>query len=1028
MNKLESFRFGNIRRRKLTAVLAIIAAIIVLSALSLVLLGVFSFRSELVSVALTDQKENVGYNGVGINLDYIPNVNLIRNPSFEKESSYYNLSVLASDDNSIFFAPDEVIESGINTSEAIGAPIRIVSIDASGNMLLKYEGKIAGFESARLGQVAEVELPVQLNSNLDIIKTCTHQNTVTALTRSGLILADMTSEQLAKDYDGGDVSFADICSDSINIYAITGAGIVFASSDGKTFTEMNESAPIGNASITACAATNNCLCVLTSDRKLYTFSSGEFHHVTLPGKIRPHFLSSTDDEIVVATEAKEIYYSAGGFVYKRVNTGEIYHTRDIESISCSKNTIYVLNSDSSITVVDLKNPDEVKLLNSSSQNGQKLVNLAITDNGQIVASTEDKTAVIISDKADETVTISSEDMRVAGVFTGTGNRIIVAGEDKIYQASVLSDFKLEKSKPGDSFSLGDICFIETEKSHSSMSVAQDQNWELAPEGGVWDIYGEGTKIELTTDSYDGSNAVRLTGLTDNTHLLSQKLPGSINDNFIKDKFYRISIYVKADKEGITPEELKVWLSGKSFGNQGMTVTRIRSGYSEVSTVFVVNDIMLSDDDIRFNISFDGVCSVLIDQVYVGLDSYDSADIPASFADGIKSGSPSAIRLNNLGIGNDGFSESVFFGNSELSTGGRYTNDKGELIEVSDVRSLERSLRLVRDAESNPWFVFGSYTKQEQVNNFITYLCGSVSSEYGHLRINNGTALPWSRQFENVYIEINDTEGSFSSDIQRSSYVDFVISMITKSDYYTDIKDKIIFIDGMQYDGGIMLSSADAHATDMTIDLRTESQNREKTYLERISQVFEEAQTKAPRVTAGGDMGEFISSLSFDSSMNFAQYLAALTCEDTFFIEMPMVNCRASFQASRFGDDNVFAKGKEMRILLDLMSLLKGLKKTDRMFVNVTDPMSDESDQSAEKFLKGCSVSQFDTEHESYLILTNNSYNLQQFVMYNGAKSYDKSAVRRYSTEGKIMNTQRLTNSYRRYNLQPGESIIVTINR
>ena len=105
MNKLESFRFGNIRRRKLTAVLAIIAAIIVLSALSLVLLGVFSFRSELVSVALTDQKENVGYNGVVINLDYIPNVNLIRNPSFEKESSYYNLSVLASDDNSLFFAP-----------------------------------------------------------------------------------------------------------------------------------------------------------------------------------------------------------------------------------------------------------------------------------------------------------------------------------------------------------------------------------------------------------------------------------------------------------------------------------------------------------------------------------------------------------------------------------------------------------------------------------------------------------------------------------------------------------------------------------------------------------------------------------------------------------------------------------------------------------------------------------------------------------------------------------------------------------
>ena len=83
---------------------------------------------------------------------------------------------------------------------------------------------------------------------------------------------------------------------------------------------------------------------------------------------------------------------------------------------------------------------------------------------------------------------------------------------------------------------------------------------------------------------------------------------------------------------------------------------------------------------------------------------------------------------------------------------------------------------------------------------------------------------------------------------------------------------------------------------------------------------------------------------------------------------------------------------------------------------------------AADFLDKCSAVQFDRDGDSYIVITNTSDTMQQFVMYNGAKSYLSSSVDRYSVTGTHLNTKTLTNSYRRYSLQSGESIIVTLDR
>lgn len=998
-----------------------------LSAGILLFLGIFGYRAELVAISMTDDSQNVAYNGVGLNLDYIPNVNLIIDPSFEKDDQYHSITVLDCEGKSLYFEPLDITASDINTKVIAGADIRVVTIDGDGNMLLRYEGEIESYESARLGQKSDIDIPDYYGVNSNIIKTCVLQNSVTALTDSGTVIADITSEQLIRLYDGGNVSFADICCNTSYIYAVTGDGVIYYTADGKVFAEMNEVNDSAYMNVVACAATEGFVSVLTETGSIYAFSSGSYHKVTLPSSSPAVKIGATADTVFAVLADGSIYRSSNGLVYSVVDTGDLYENRTAEKIYCHDDKAYILNNDGSITVIDIR-AEKISLLAATSTGSSKAGSLVVTDNGQIVVSTDDNKALLISEENDDKMVISGENEKVSDVFPGVGNKVIVSDPDKLYSASVLSDFTLFDQVPEDSITMGDICFIRATDSKVSLAVSEDGGWTSSEVEGSWDAYGEGTRADLTIDSYDGSYGVRMSGLTDNTHILSQKLPGKISEEMVKDTFYRISLYLKGDNASSTPENVRVWLTGKSFGKQGLTASGIGDDYSEYSTTFAVNDTMLSDDTLRFNIAFDGQGSVLIDQIYVGIESAGKPDIPQAFTDGVKSATPEVIRLNNLNIGTTGFSENIFWGTQALSSGAGYVKSDGHVTQVSDVRSLERSLKLVKEASSNPWFVLGSYTSPEFVNNMITYLCGSVSSDYGSLRIRNGTALPWSRQFDKIYFEISDTSGTFTSDIQRGSYVDYVISMITKSEMYADLKDKIVFIDGMNYENGMILSSADAHSSSMIISTVLPGDEQDTSYAQILTKAYDRTRNSIPRVSTGRDRGEFISSLEFDGKFNIAQYMAAVLSDDAYFAEMIMIDCDPSFKPSEYGEDGVFAKGSDMRLLLDMMALIKEIGGCGRMYANLSDPLSDKSGQSVERFMDDCKVSQFDASDRGFLVVANTSNNQNQFIMYNASRTYTGSAVKRYSLTGKLINTKRLTNSYRRYNLQPGEVIIVRLDR
>ncbi len=93
MNKLDRFRYGNTRRKNLTIAGIISLAVIILATILLAAVGIFSYRTELVTLRATSVDADNTFGGAGVNLKAVPNVNLISDPSFEMSSDYLTFVV-----------------------------------------------------------------------------------------------------------------------------------------------------------------------------------------------------------------------------------------------------------------------------------------------------------------------------------------------------------------------------------------------------------------------------------------------------------------------------------------------------------------------------------------------------------------------------------------------------------------------------------------------------------------------------------------------------------------------------------------------------------------------------------------------------------------------------------------------------------------------------------------------------------------------------------------------------------------------
>lgn len=1023
LSKLDWFRFGNTKRRKFGVYVITIAAVLLAAAVFMVSIGFFSYRSELVTVTATETDVGDSAVGTGVNAELIPNINMVCDSSFEGSSKYYSMLVAGSSGNAVYLKPDAVISSGFNGKTTTGASVRIVSIDADGIMNEKYSGTITGFESARLGAVTMLDDIRGLYGEDSIIKVRGFGGTVLALTQEGFILYDITSQQLAGRVSSNE-SFMDIaCADAF-VMAVTKDGKVCVSSDGKNYNPVNndgsvipqrdnsKSAFAGSGAVgkTAAAAFADGTVVSVCDGKLYYSRIASASGIT-------KFLSY-DSGFAAITASGEIYTSTNGIIFGLAGTSKALQVNIVASAGRNGKACFINENGKVVTIFD--EADNLKITESYNPLAQPDIPVSITlsDSGLIVATHNDGKAVTIDPISGTLSTFTSENVMIERILGFFSDKIVFDSGKGIYRAQVLSEIDVSGTVAEDSIMADDIVFIGEQKSTFGGTVNKDDDkpWNLSGNGS-WDVYGEGTLLAMSNASYSGSGCARVTGNGENIHALSQKLCGLSSDSFKADSFYRISAWLRSpDYSG----KVYFWLEGKTFGKVGTVINQVTSSYKQYDYVFAVTDQMLkNNEEIRINIAFEGTGTLYADNVFLGPDSYRQSGIPNHYQDVLKSGSPVAIRLGNLNFGSSGFSSSSFYGMSDDSNSAEIVSG-GRQKRVPVCNSLEDSLRMVNTCGSSPWFKIGSCATAKDVNNFLEYLCGSVSSNYGRKRIDNGTAMPWARRFDTVYVEICDSEGFFISDTQRAAYVNFVISMFSQSEYYTDIKDKTVFLDGMNYDGGVMMSSANSHTMPLVIG----NNDQTATFNGNSEASFSVAQYNVPRVASTGYRGEYINSLTIKDNLNAGRIVSLLIADKSEFAEMFLFDAGINFSPASYTEDTMFLNGNEFVEIMKVSSALADFRGWKELYVEIAEPLDTANKGKAEAFHSVCSSAVFHDGNDYCMIISNSSNTQQSFLINDNAIRSSKSTIIRYSSNGTLLTEKTLRSQNLRNNLQPGEYFII----
>ena len=1027
MSKLDLFRFGSFRRKKITVYVITVVAVILAAMLFMVSIGFFSYRSELVAVTATETDVGDTSAGVGVNAELIPNINMICDSSFESSSKYYSMLVAGNSGNAVYLKPDAVRESGFDGKTATGASVRIVSIDADGVMNEKYSGTVTGFESARLGAVASLDEIRGLYGEDSIVKVRGFGGTVCALTQEGFILYDITSQQLAGRVSSNE-SFMDIaCADSF-VMAVTIDGKIYLSNDGKNYNparrdeyakeplDYSKSVFAGSGSVgkTTAAAFGDGTVVSVCDGKLYYSKISSGSGIT-------RFLSF-DTGFAAVTASGEVYTSSNGIVFGLAGSSKALEEKIVASAGRNGKACFINEKGTVVAVTSSK--DGVSITESVSPLAQPDIPVSITlsDSGLIVATHSDGKAVSIDPVTGAVSTFTSENVMVSRILGYYSDKIVFDSGKGIFRAQVLSEIDVSGSVPDGTIMADDIIFIGENKSLFSGSVASGNpdQWNLSGNDS-WDVYGAGTGFALSDTAYSGAGSARITGTGDGLHALSQKLCGLSTDSFKPDTFYRLSAWLKSpDHSG----KVYLWLEGETFGKVGTVISKVTSTYKQYDYVFAVTDQMLkNNEEIRVNIAFEGTGTLYADNIYLGPDSYRQSGIPTHYQEVLKIGSPAAIRLGNLNFASSGFSAASFYGLSDDSNSADYEIG-GRLKRVPVCNSLEDSLRMVNSCGSSPWFKIGSCATLRDVDRFLEYLCGSVSSDYGRKRIDNGTAMPWARCFDSIYIEITDSEGFFISDTQRAAYVNFVISMFSQSEYFTDIKDKTVFLDGMNYDGGVMMSSANSHTMPLVIENNDES----ATFISNADASFSVAQYDVPRVNASGYRGEYINSITVNDSLNAGKIVSLLVSDKSSYAEMFLFNAGISFRPATYTDDTMFINASEFVQVMRVASTLSSYRGWKELYVDIAEPLDAANKGKSDVFRTVCSSAVFYDGRDYMMIISNSSNAQQSFLINDNAIRSTKSTVFRYSPNGTLLTERPLRSQSLRNILQPGEYYIIRIKK
>ncbi len=772
--------------------------------------------SNLYRFSIAEERSRPAVLGSGLSLSDGQSASFLRDSSFEPFVFRHAVSLLGGSGRTLLASSEDASAGLYGDGFFNGASARILSMGREG-LTLRKTASVVRFGINRVGVFQTLALPADVPAGAPVLAFARSGSRSLAVGRSGLVLRNVAGQTIVSGNSGITADLTGVCSLGEGFLSVSAAGDAAYSTDGAAWQPWTVGAPAALTAVTA--AEPGLVVAVGRDGAILVGSSG-FLNPVASGTTRTLRSVAYGNGRFVAAGDGVLLQSGNGLVWEPVTdprAAVLADTTSWQSVSFQAGRFLVTGSGGQVALSDgssftFQTIDPAQVyLDAVMLSGQQII---LLDAGGHFSVSNDQ----------------GLSWQKSGIDTGMSSRIIeLIGKDKILsadaeghlgQASIVAEIELDSPVAGQALQSGDLCFLETFRSDVPATYL-GKGAALARENMPWQVQGNGTAERVAGEAAPsgGSGALRLTALApkqvdgqDET-FISQVVNPALLLSQSRTQVYRLELYMRQDQ--LASRAVMAWISGP-FTSVGTTFENVGSTYKKYTFTFVLPlESIRETSEIRLNIGFRGTGTVLLDRVYFGPATDLHHGLDRRFAESVTGAAPGFIRLAYAGIGSesaaDAFALPIDSANPTIDEAGFH--DGG-------IQSLDTGLQLCLEADASPYLVIGSQMSQASLQNLLEFLCGPVSEPYGQLRLANGRVAPYSDAFDRIIIEFNDDAGLFASDQQRASFVNTMMRTVEQSSYYRELKSRLVFVDGMSYQDGVLLSRADYHATDFSAVIGT----------------------------------------------------------------------------------------------------------------------------------------------------------------------------------------------------------------
>ncbi len=936
-------------------------------------------KSRQVTFTISSEESNVPVLGTGINISELPKTNLLEKSSFEPYVFKKALPVIGGTDEIIIVENKDAMPGIFGEGFFTGAFARINTYTGA-ESTSKKTGTVVRYSP----NVARdfIKMPVEGDITSDSFAGAIAQkadNVIIAGSR-GIVINNANTQSPDIEFAGISEDIVAATANSEEFYIATEKGEIFSSSDGSSWNQWKSQT---GSIINSIAASDNAIVAAGNNGIILTGQNGVVYKKKLDTDGNILDIIYDGYRFVAISDSGEIFVSTNALFWEIIHEETEQRYYDI----CYSDSLFAIISDTNeVTIYN----DIISEYISRNVFDEEIISVAILSKSKIFALGKGGNLYETSDYGEnwsKSLTLMPEG--ITHLFAAGDTKLIcTSGFLNTHISELVTEIQLDSRLASGSqhFQPGDVCFISIEYTKLPESLLDKSYTDLDSH---WSLYGNGSANIVMTEGAPsgGVGVMELLGDFknsggDNFVAISQKIGYENNEmKLVPGNFYNVSMWIRQDS--VHNNSVKVWISG-SFDPIGIEFNNIGTAWRKYTFKFSfppsVTNIQAQSSRINIGTEFEN--KIYIDEVTLSEVSEQDSFIKLHFKEMVSEINPEIIRNEYLRIG------------SLESMANRWAYDG----------SMDYSLNLNWENTGNasPWVVIDSAVSESELRNLIEYIFGSVSTSYGRIRLQNGFPIPWINRFERFYLEFIDSTGIFSNDAVKSTYINNLIDIVQSAPNYSDNRNKIIFVDGLQYSEGIMISRADYSAADLNTTISANapfsienSMNEYRSFIPRTP----DRPAKIPY-----NIMRSISFTKTTSSISTATYVTL------------MLDLIGDYSAATLATVLPINEKVDDKSKFEAMKIVSLAAKGDRI------RLDSKSETEDEQFIKGYA---FSNEDVITLVFTSMS-EIPSSIYLNITESIRGAEITKIDSSGKNVEISKVKSSDRRFVILPGQVIKIVL--